>query len=137
MSDDTILLIEDSRTGPGPAALALERLRNRPYTATHASTLADGIEHVGRTRFAAVILDMTVRDGMGLPAFLRFQSKAGTVPIIVLIDSAYEDLGVGATRRGALDYVLKDEVSGALLEKVLRRALGRTHSVLALRASGA
>jgi PAS domain S-box-containing protein len=137
MSDDTILLIEDSGTGAGPAALALERLRNRPYTTTRASTLAEGIELVGRTRFAAVILDMTLRDGMGLPAFLRFQSKAGTVPIIVLIDRAYEDLGVEATRRGALDYVLKDEISGALLDKVLRLALERTHTVLALRASEA
>ena len=80
---------------------------------------------------------MTLRDGMGLPAFLRFQGKAGTVPIVVLIDRAYEDLGVEATRRGALDYLIKDEISGALLDKVLRLALERTHTVLALRASEA
>ncbi len=137
MSDEPILLIEDSRTAPGPAARALENLRGRPYSVVTASTLAEGIEQVGRTRFAAAILDMTLRDGMGLPAFLRFQSKAGTVPIVVLIDRAYEDLGVEATRRGALDYLLKDEIGGALLDKVLRLALERTHTVLALRASEA
>ncbi len=102
-----------------------------------AGTLAEGIERIGQTKFAAAILDMTLRDGMGLPAFLRFQSKAGTVPIVVLIDRAYEDLGVEATRRGALDYLLKDEIGGALLDKVLRLALERTHTVLALRASEA
>jgi diguanylate cyclase (GGDEF)-like protein/PAS domain S-box-containing protein len=74
---------------------------------------------------------------MGLPAFLRFQGKSGTVPIVVLIDRPYEDLGVEATRRGALDYLIKDEISGALLDKVLRLALERTHTVLALRASEA
>ncbi len=137
MSDEPILLIEDARTVPGPAARALENLRGRPYSVVAVSTLAEGIEKIGRGKFAAAILDMTLRDGMGLPAFLRFQSKAGTVPIVVLIDRAYEDLGVEATRRGALDYLLKDEIGGALLDKVLRLALERTHTVLALRASEA
>lgn len=137
MSDLPILLVEDSRSSPGPAARALEQLRGRPYALVKASTLAEGIEHVSRSKFAATILDMTLRDGMGLPAFLRFQGKAGTVPIVVLIDRAYEDLGVEATRRGALDYLIKDEISGALLDKVLRLALERTHTVLALRASEA
>jgi diguanylate cyclase (GGDEF)-like protein/PAS domain S-box-containing protein len=137
MSDDKILLIEDSRTALGPAARALDQLRARPYTVVKAGTLAEGIEQLGQTRYAAAILDMTLRDGMGLPAFLRFQSKSGTVPIVVLIDRAYEDLGIEATRRGALDYLIKDEISGALLDKVLRLALERTHTVLALRASEA
>jgi diguanylate cyclase (GGDEF)-like protein/PAS domain S-box-containing protein len=137
MSDEQILLIEDSRTSQGPGARALEQLRTRPYTVVKVGTLAEGIEQVSRTRFAAAILDMTLRDGMGLPAFLRFQSKAGTIPIVVLIDRAYEDLGVEATRRGALDYLIKDEIGGALLDKVLRLALERTHTVLALRASEA
>ncbi len=137
MSDDRILLIEDSRTVQGPAANALEQLRARPYSIVKAGSLGEGIAQLGRERFAAAILDMTLRDGMGLPAFLRFQSKAGTVPIVVLVDRAYEDLGIEATRRGALDYLLKDELSGALLDKVLRLALERTHTVLALRASEA
>jgi diguanylate cyclase (GGDEF)-like protein/PAS domain S-box-containing protein len=137
MSDEPILLIEDSRATRGPAARALEQLRARTYNVVTANTLAEGIELVGRTQFAAAILDMTLRDGMGLPAFLRFQSKSGTVPIIALIDRAYEDLGVEATRRGALDYLLKDELSGALIDRVLRLALERTHTVLALRASEA
>jgi diguanylate cyclase (GGDEF)-like protein/PAS domain S-box-containing protein len=137
MSNLPILLVEDSRTSSGPAAVALERLRGRPYKLVKAGTLAEGIEHISRGKFAAAILDMTLRDGMGLPAFLRFQGKAGTVPIVVLIDRAYEDLGVEATRRGALDYLIKDEIGGALLDKVLRLALERTHTVLALRASEA
>ncbi|MEJ1966975.1 MAG: diguanylate cyclase [Gammaproteobacteria bacterium] len=137
MSDEQILLIEDFRTSQGPGARALEQLKARPYTVVKVGTLTEGIERVGRTRFAAAILDMTLRDGMGLPAFLRFQSKSGTVPLIVLVDRAYEDLGVEATRRGALDYLIKDEISGALLDKVLRLAFERTHTVLALRASEA
>ena len=137
MSDEPILLIEDSRTSPGPAARALEQLRARPHVIVSAGTLAAGIEQLGTRRFAAALLDLTLPDGDGMPAFLRFQSKAGTVPIIVLVDRAHEEMGIEAARRGALDYLIKDELAGSLLDKVLRLALERTHTVLALRASEA
>ena len=137
MSDGSILLIEDSRSGPGPATRALEQLRNRNYTVVRAGTLADGIDQLSHGKFAAALLDLTLPDSPGMPAFLRFQSKADTVPIIAIVDRAGEELGVEATRRGALDYLIKDELSGSLLDKVLRLALERTHTVLALRASEA
>lgn len=137
MSDEPILLIEDSRTAPGPTSRALEQMRARPYVVVKAGNLAEGIEQLSSRRFAAAILDVSLSDGTGMPAFLRFQSKADTVPIIVLVDRTQEDMGIEATRRGALDYLIKDEISGSLLDKVLRLALERTHTVLALRASEA
>ncbi|HEV7716738.1 MAG TPA: diguanylate cyclase, partial [Steroidobacteraceae bacterium] len=137
MSEEPILLIEDSRTSPGPAGRALEQLRARPHVAIKANTLAEGIDQLRERKFAAAILDLALPDGKGMPAFLRFQSKADTVPIIVLVDRAQEELGIEATRRGALDYLIKDELAGSLLDKVLRLALERTHTVLALRASEA
>lgn len=137
MSDACILLIEDSRAAPGPAARALEQIRGREYEVVPASTLAEGLAHLAEAKFAAAILDLSLSDGQGMPAFLRFQSKSDTVPIIVLVDRAQEELGVETTRRGALDYLIKDELAGSLLDKVLRLAFERTHTVLALRASEA
>jgi diguanylate cyclase (GGDEF)-like protein/PAS domain S-box-containing protein len=137
MSDEPILLIEDSRSSTGLAARALEQLRARPHVVVKSNTLAEGLEHLRTRKFAAAILDLTLPDGAGMPAFLRFQSKADTVPIIVLVERAQEELGIEATRRGALDYLIKDELAGSLLDKVLRLALERTHTVLALRASEA
>src|SRR5262245_49713052 len=137
MSDGSILLIEDSRQTPGPAARALEQLKNRSYDVVRANTLAEGLAKLQDGKFAAVILDLDLSDGKGMPAFLRFQSKADTVPIIVLVERAQEDTGIEATRRGALDYLIKDELAGSILDKVLRLAFERTHTVLALRASEA
>src|SRR5262249_43149458 len=102
MSDRSILLIEDARSGAGPAARALDQLRHRPYETVHAGTLAEGLDRLPERKFAAAILDLDLPDGKGMPAFLRFQSKADTVPIIVLVDRTQEELGVEATRRGAL-----------------------------------
>jgi len=112
-------------------------MRARPYTVVKASSLTDGMEQLSSRKFAAAVLDLALPDADGMPALLRFQSKSGTVPIVVLVDRAQEELGIEATRRGALDYLIKDEISASLLDKVLRLALERTHTVLALRASEA
>jgi diguanylate cyclase (GGDEF)-like protein/PAS domain S-box-containing protein len=137
VSDEPILLIEDPRAAPGPCSRALEQMRGRPYVVVKAGSLNDGIEQLSSRKFAAAILDLGLPDAEGMPAMLRFQSKSGTVPIVVLVDRAQEELGIEATRRGALDYLIKDEISASLLDKVLRLALERTHTVLALRASEA
>ena len=137
MSDELILLIQNSRAAPAGVAEALARLRNRHYMVAETQTLADGLTEIRDRRFAAIILELNLPDASGLPAFLRLQSKAATVPIIVMVDRAQEELGMEAARRGALDYLLKEEISAPILDKVLRLALERTHTVLALRASEA
>jgi diguanylate cyclase (GGDEF)-like protein/PAS domain S-box-containing protein len=137
VSDDLILLIEDHRGTPAGIAAALARLRTRHYVIAESHTLADGLIELRERKFAAIILELTLPDASGLPAFLRLQSKAATTPIIVMVDRAQEELGMEAARRGALDYLLKDEISAPVLDKVLRLALERTHTVLALRASEA
>jgi diguanylate cyclase (GGDEF)-like protein/PAS domain S-box-containing protein len=137
VSDDLILLIQDFRSAPAGVAEALARLRTRHYVVEEAHTLADALTQLRDRKFAAVILELTLPDANGLPAFLRLQSRAATVPIIVMVDRAQEELGLEAARRGALDYLIKEELSAAILDKVLRLALERTHTVLALRASEA
>jgi diguanylate cyclase (GGDEF)-like protein/PAS domain S-box-containing protein len=137
VSDDLILLIQNSCAAPAGVADALARLRNRHYVIVESKSLADGLVEIRDRKFAAILLELTLPDATGLPAFLRLQSKAATAPIIVMVERAQEDLGIEAVRRGALDYLLKDEVSAPILDKVLRLALERTHTVLALRASEA
>jgi diguanylate cyclase (GGDEF)-like protein/PAS domain S-box-containing protein len=137
VSDELILLIQDFRSAPPGVAEALARLRARHYVIEEAHTLADGLVQMRDRKFAAIILELTLPDASGLPAFLRLQSRAATVPIIVMVDRAQEELGLEAARRGALDYLIKDELSAPIIDKVLRLALERTHTVLALRASEA
>jgi len=137
VSEDLILLIQDQRGTPAGVADTLARLRTRRYEVQEAHTLADGLLQLQKREFAAIILELTLPDASGLPAFLRLQSRAATVPIIVMVDRAQEELGLEAARRGALDYLIKDEICAPLVDKVLRLALERTHTVLALRASEA
>jgi PAS domain S-box-containing protein len=59
------------------------------------------------------------------------------VPIVLLVGMNDEELGTEAVERGALDYLVKQQVVSNLLEKSLRYAAERTHTMLALRASEA
>jgi len=137
MANDLILILEDARHSRPSAAAALAPLNGRKYRVRNADALSEGMELLARERFAAAIIDLGMPETPGLPTFIRFQAKAGTTPIVVVVDRKQEDLGSEAVRRGALDYLIRDELSGALLDKVLRLALERTHTVLALRSSEA
>jgi diguanylate cyclase (GGDEF)-like protein/PAS domain S-box-containing protein len=137
VSHDPILVIASSAASQSTVDSATAALRGRQYKFSRAYDLTEGLAQVQSGKFSCALLDLDMPERRGLPAFLRFQSQAGTVPIVVLADRGAEELAIEAVRRGALDYLLKEEVTGTLLDKVLRLALERTHTVLALRASEA
>ena len=85
--------------------------------------------------FDVILLDLDLPDSLGLTTFLRLQPKAGLQPIVVLVGQADEDVGTEAVERGALDFLIKQQIVSTLLDKALRYATERTHTLLALKAS--
>jgi FixJ family two-component response regulator len=69
-----------------------------------------------------VLLDLNLPDSAGLTTFLRVQPKAPHIPVVVITDLADDDLGRNAVDRGALDCLVRDQVTTQLLDKVLRYA---------------
>ncbi len=53
----------------------------------------------------------------------------------MLVDPGEEDVGGDAVSRGALDFLVRDHLTTTLVERVLRYATERTHTMLALKAS--
>ncbi len=90
---------------------------------------------VRQGRIDAIILDLDLPDSSGLTTFLRIQPKATRLPIVVLVDETDEELGRDAVTRGALDYLDRELITPQVVEKVLRYATERTHTLLALKAS--
>jgi diguanylate cyclase (GGDEF)-like protein/PAS domain S-box-containing protein len=83
----------------------------------------------------ALLLDLNLPDSTGVTTFLRLQPRAAGVPIVVLVAPQEEDLGKQSVDRGALDFLVKGEVTAQLVDKVLRYATERTHTLKALKAS--
>ena len=131
----TVLLITAQSADKARVADALAAIRGQPYRLEVASTLADGLARIKHGRIDAVLLDLNLPDSAGLTTFLRTQPKATHTPIIVLVGHGEEEMGPDAVSRGALDFLVREQLSAQLVERVLRYATERTHTLLALKAS--
>jgi len=113
------LLVEDS---PADARLIRELLREGgdEIVLTHADRLGAAVESLTAGKPDAVILDLSLPDSKGLETFRGVQDKLGGVPIVVLTGLDDSEVAVQAIAEGAADYLLKHELSGALLARALR-----------------
>ena len=114
---------------------AIEAVPGRPYALSTVGTLTDTLAAVRSGSVDAVLLDLNLPDSTGVTTFLRLQPKVASIPVVALVGAQEEDLGKQVVERGALDYVLKGEVTARLVDKVLRYATERTHTLKALKAS--
>ena len=107
------------------------------YDLSVAVNLAQGLERIKKGDIDVILMDLILPDTQGIAAFLRLYPKAGNIPIIALVRQADEELGQLAVEKGALDYLVKQQVVSNLLIKALRYATDRTHTLMALKASEA
>jgi serine phosphatase RsbU (regulator of sigma subunit) len=117
-----VLLIEDD---DGDALLVEELLLDagQPFLMTRARTLADA----GRAAAGAgcVLLDLDLPDSHGLHGVRRFQETWPNLAVVVLTGLADEHMGEEAVAAGAQDYLVKGQVDGFLLQRVVRYAVER------------
>ncbi len=105
------------------------------YDLTMIPTLADALERVSESDFDVILLDLVLPDCQGITSFLRLYPRARDIPIIVLVGQADEELGILSIEKGAVDYLVKQQVVCTLLERAMRYATDRTHTLKALKAS--
>jgi len=74
---------------------------------------------------ACVLLDLDLPDAHQLQGVHWLQENVPHVAVVVLTGLADEHLGAEAVRAGAQDYLVKDQVDGELLNRVIRYAVER------------
>jgi DNA-binding NtrC family response regulator len=75
--------------------------------------------------YDVVLSDLGLPDSQGLPTFLGLKAQAPKLPIVLLSGLEDQEVAVKAVREGAQDYLLKSQVTGALLARSLRYAIER------------
>jgi two-component system, cell cycle response regulator len=135
MNGDTlkILMIEDDQDFAELIRISLCKEDVLPVETFNASTLATAIDSLALDRFNAILLDLTLPDSSGLDTFNQIRVHAPDLPIVVL--SAHHDvwMAIQSVREGAQDYLLKENVTGALLARSLYYAVERQHTIETLR----
>jgi serine phosphatase RsbU (regulator of sigma subunit) len=126
-----VLLVEDD---DGDAVLVGELLREvgaqvvvqRARSLTQAKSLISGA--------ACVLLDLGLPDSEGLNGLRQLLQLEPEAAIVMLTGQASEHLGEQAVRAGAQDYLVKGEVAGHQLNRVIRYAVERRRAEEAQRA---
>jgi serine phosphatase RsbU (regulator of sigma subunit) len=120
-----VLLIEDD---DGDAFLVEELLREtgKVFDLRRVRTLAEAKAAVEDA--ACVLLDLGLPDTYQLDGVRWLHEHVPAVAVVVLTGLADEYLGEEAVRLGAQDYLVKGQVDGPLLERVIRYAVERERS---------
>jgi serine phosphatase RsbU (regulator of sigma subunit) len=117
-----VLLIEDD---DGDALIVEELLHDAgaPFAVRRARSLADGGTSFGQV--GCVLLDLELPDSRGLDGVRWLREAWPGVPVVVLTGISDEHLGEEAVGAGAQDYLVKGQVDGFLLNRVVRYAVER------------
>ena len=126
-----VLLVEDD---DGDALLVGELLREvgaavevrRARSLAQAKALVSGA--------ACVLLDLGLPDSQGLNGLRQLLQLEPEAAIVMLTGQASEHLGEQAVRAGAQDYLVKGDVAGRQLNRVIRYAVERRRAEEAQRA---
>ena len=123
MADTRILLVEDDHGDAVLVQACLAEVGVGEDSVTWARTLADAQAALAGAP-ACVLLDLGLPDAVGFGAVEAMVLAAPSTAVIVLT-GRWESDGVGALSAGAQDYLVKDSITGELLERSIRYAVER------------
>lgn len=117
-----VLLIEDD---DGDALIVEELLLDAgsPFLLQRARSLREASDLLASC--SCVLLDLELPDARGLQGVRWLQESVPSLAVVVLTGLADEHLGVAAVGSGAQDYLVKGQVDGFLLHRVVRYAIER------------
>jgi two-component system cell cycle response regulator len=123
-----VLLVEDN---PGDARLVKEMLKGNgadDFALKHVESLQDGIRILSQgCGNQVILLDLGLPDENGLQTLRRIMPFAEDASVVVFTGLEDEKLGPEALKEGALDYLIKGQISGHQLRRTLQYAVERHH----------
>ncbi len=124
---DDVLLLKDALADVGMGKIKLDCT----------DRLSRGLIQLGSQNYDVILLDLNLPDSRGLDTLNTMVRSYPRLPVVVLSGLADDVIVVEAVRSGAQDYLVKGEISGPLLMRVLRYAIERKQVEAVLRASEA
>jgi two-component system cell cycle response regulator len=122
-----VLLVEDN---PGDARLVIEMLKDAQaseFDIEHVTTARAAVDRLAddTSRIDAVLLDLSLPDEHGVDTVRRIVSAAAHAVVVVMTGAGDEQMGLEALQEGAQDYLVKGQVTTAMLRRALRFSIER------------
>jgi two-component system, cell cycle sensor histidine kinase and response regulator CckA len=120
-----VLLVEDNPGDSDFIKEILEAAGGEVFELTDVARLDEAARAAKRETFDVVLLDLGLPDSAGLETLRGMRQQAPDVPIVVVTGNIEDQVGLAAIKEGAQDFVVKGQVTGAYLGKVLSFARER------------
>jgi DNA-binding NarL/FixJ family response regulator len=120
---ECVLLIEDNEEAMLLVRYALQEYGNGTYRLEWADGLTAGLHRLAKGGVDLVILDLGLPESSGPASHAAIREAAPDLPVLVLTGDTREQTEFLVNSRGVEDFLVKDEVSGALLLQAIRTAL--------------
>ncbi len=124
-TDIRVLLVDDSASDVRLTRFALEQAQHPTFHIDTADNLTTCLERLGAAQHDVVLLDLGLPESEGLDTLARVRAENAAIPIVVLTGLADEGMALTTLEHGAQDYLLKSELSAALMSRSIRYAMIR------------
>jgi glutamate dehydrogenase (NAD(P)+) len=124
----TIVLVEDNPLHSRLVERLISAGGRIPYEVETFAGLDPALAHLAKEPADVILLDLVLPESQGLDTLARVRANAPDVPIVVLTGVDDMDIAVRAVDAGAFDYIVKDKMSAARLDRAVRYALERTRA---------
>ena len=105
-------------------------LAGSAFELVQAETLAAGLDKINAHTHDLILLDLALPDASGLNAFTQVHAAVPQTPVVVLADSAEEEIAARTLTLGAQDYLVKSQLTAASLNTAIRKTLDRHYCQL-------
>ena len=123
-----ILVVEDNEDDYAIFTQYLTIVESRQvsgWDVEQAPRLTVALELLQKREWDVIVLDLTLPDSSGLDTFRTLESFVPNVPIVVLSGVEDEELALDLVKRGAQDYLFKNNLQPDLIVRTLLHALER------------
>ncbi len=128
-----ILMIDDDRIQFRLVQGLFKNFRGELFELEWAATHEEGLAKLLEGQHAACLLDYQLGPRNGLELIRTAMANGVRMPIVFLTAESSELVDIEAMHAGALDYLVKSEISSRTLERSLRYALKLSDTLQALR----
>jgi signal transduction histidine kinase/HPt (histidine-containing phosphotransfer) domain-containing protein len=127
-----ILLVEDDEDDYVLTRDLLAQIPGGTYTLDWVTTFDAGLAAVGARQHDIYLFDYRLGADSGLDLLNALRSAGCRAPIILLTGEGDPSVDIAAMQAGAADYLIKGEITSATLDRALRHARDRAHTLALL-----
>ena len=120
-----ILLIEDNPADAKLIDIYLHEAYGKEYVLSTCDYLHKGLEKLTKKTFDIIIIDLSLPDSSGLDTFRKVYEHSPKTPIIVLTGLDDDELGIGAVKLGAQDFLVKGKAKSKTLKRSINYGIER------------